>query len=191
MIDPNPLRPPRSLAERLEQLNDTLQSLGDQLKEAIAAAIGTTVAQAVRDAIRGLLGESAGSSGYPPRSWQDDPPWHERSWQEWEPDRWSEQNAQLSHEPSRPRGSARNTSLRWQHALGTALQTSLFWLRQQKSRRPVLTGSLVALTAGLTAFYFGPAAAAGVGLLASWASLILTAEGASAAAERLAALAAS
>lgn len=58
MLHSSPARadPPLTLAERLDRLNDTLQSLGQQLKDSIASAIGSTVAAAVRDGLRGLLG---------------------------------------------------------------------------------------------------------------------------------------
>jgi hypothetical protein len=48
--------PPRTLAERLSRLNDSLQSLGERLKASIAGFLGDTIADAVRDSVRGLLG---------------------------------------------------------------------------------------------------------------------------------------
>ena len=48
--------PPRTLTERLANLNDNLQSLGERLKASIAAVVGDAFADAVRDSVRGLLG---------------------------------------------------------------------------------------------------------------------------------------
>jgi len=69
------------------------------------------------------------------------------------------------------------------------LQTSLFWLRQQRSQRPVLTTGVVALAAGVTAFFWGPTLAAGIGVLVSMAGLVLTADSASLTAGSLTAIA--
>jgi hypothetical protein len=65
----------------------------------------------------------------------------------------------------------------------------LWWLRDQKGRRPVLTTSLVALAAGVTALVAGPAVGGSVGVFASVVSLVLTADAATTAANRLAGLA--
>ena len=62
--------PPLTLAERLDRLNNTLQSLGQQVKDAVASAIGTAVAGAVRDGVRGLLGAAQEHDSY-----EDRPPW--------------------------------------------------------------------------------------------------------------------
>lgn len=180
------LGPPLTLAERLEQLNDNLQEMGDRLKEAIAAAIGTTVADAVRDTVHNLLGGE--DRGLPQHrdSWEDDNyRGGRRAWDEpddpWrEPDPYDPQPLRRSVSPRRV------GSNRWGQALTAALQTSLWWLREQKSRRPVLATSAVALAAGVTAFFYGPALAAGVGVLASVVSLVLTTEGARSATEQLA-----
>src|SRR4051794_37936539 len=48
--------PPRSMRERLTRLNDNLQSLGERLKASIAGMLGDTIADVVRDSVRGLLG---------------------------------------------------------------------------------------------------------------------------------------
>jgi hypothetical protein len=67
---------------------------------------------------------------------------------------------------------------RWRDALGSAMQAALWWMRQQPSRRPVLTTLAVAVAAGVTAFIAGPTLAAGVGVVASAAGLLLTANAA-------------
>jgi hypothetical protein len=58
--------------------------------------------------------------------------------------------------------------------LGAAAEAGLWWLGRQPSRRPWLTAAAVALAAGGTAFFAGPAAGAAAGVLASAAGLLLT-----------------
>lgn len=185
------LGPPQTLAERLEQFNDNLHSLGDRLKQAIAQAIGTAVADAVRDAIRGLLGEPEHVPGYQDHDWYEpDRSWRERSLDDPDRDRWRDREPLEPQWQDQDTPAQRTSNSRLRQALALGLQSSLFWLRQQKTRRPVLTTSAIALAAGLTAYFYGPALAAGVGLLTSMAGLVLTAESASSAANQLAEIAA-
>ncbi len=186
MFNQHQVGPPLTLAERLEQLNSNLESLGDQLKEAIAKTIGTTVAEAVRDAVRGLLGEQEIPESYNSNDWRDD----RRSWHEIDNDPWMDQDRFEEDYQRRHSITNQTTNKRLRNAIGAAVQTSVWWLKQQKTKRPVLTTSMVALAAGVTAFFYGPAVAAGVGLLASVAGLVLTAESASSAIESLVGIAA-
>jgi hypothetical protein len=167
--------PPLTLAERLERLNDSLQSLGQQLREAVASAIGSAVAGAVRDAIRGLLAPDD-----PATHFEDRRPYQERyepvyrGWDDPNGPGWYEEDYPLADRPEparRPQGSGR-----WSNALGVALQAGLCWLRHQPRRRPVLTAVLVAVAAGMAALLAGPAVGAGAGVLASAAGLLLTAD---------------
>jgi hypothetical protein len=188
------LGPPLTLTERLEQLNDNLQSMGERLKEAIAGAIGTTVAEAVRDAVHGLLTKPEAEPNFQNQRWQDDrrqdrrwaedtDPWSQPDWRDPE-DPWQDR----SDDPHQYRGShpTQAGNNRLGKAMTAALQTTLLWLQEQKCCRPVLATGAVALTAGLAAFFYGPSLAAGVGVLASMASLLLTSRGAALTAGRLA-----
>jgi hypothetical protein len=67
--------------------------------------------------------------------------------------------------------------------MSAALQTALWFVKQQPRRRPLLTTLAVTLAAGITAFVAGPVFAAGAGVLASVASLVLTADASKSAAE--------
>src|SRR5436190_5358948 len=81
--------PPRTLAQRLARLNDDLQMLALRLKDAIAGAVSSAAGQAVRDAVRGLLGSekarAADHDMFDPRleresdSWEDadEGPWRQ------------------------------------------------------------------------------------------------------------------
>ena len=59
----------------------------------------------------------------------------------------------------------------------------LWFLRRQPRRRPVLATLAVTLVAGVAGFVAGPALAAGAGVLASVAGLLLTADASKSAAE--------
>jgi len=162
------------LAARLDRLNDTLQSLGHHLKEAIAEAVGSAVAGAVRDAVQSLLG----GTDEPVRF--DDKPWsHEErdepTWRDSDRPLWTEDEDFVSRGRP-PRTSRHKASGCWSEVLGIALQAGLSWLRHQPRRRPVLTAVVVAVASGVAAVLAGPALGAGAGLLASAASLLLTAQ---------------
>jgi len=163
-----------TLAERLDRLNDTLQSLGQRLKEAMAEAVGAAVAGAVRDAVHGLLG----GANEPARL--DDQPWalgqrDEPTWSDSDRPLWTEDEDFVPRD--RPvRTSRHQEGGLWHEALGIALQAGLTWLRHQPRRRPVLTAVVGAVAAGVAALLAGPAVRAGAGVLASTASLLLTAE---------------
>jgi hypothetical protein len=172
---PTHANPPMTLAERLDRLNDSLQSLGQQLREAVASAISTAVAGAVRDAIRGLLAPDEQPNDFQERPYQER---YEPDYRGWDaPDRpgwYGEEDYPPADRPEptrRPEGSGR-----WSSALGVALQAGLCWLRHQPRRRPVLTAVLVAVAAGVAALLAGPAVGAGAGVLVSAAGLLLTAD---------------
>jgi hypothetical protein len=173
--------PPRTLAERLSRLNDNLQALGERLKTSIASLVGDAIAEAVRDAVRKLLGtrEAPGVNTF--RDDRDDrdsdaqDPWAEgeRRWPE-EDDNASRWQRDVQRQ-QRPR--------RWRNALGASIESALWWLKYQPRNRPVLTTLAVALAAGVTGFVAGPALAAGAGVVASVAGLLLTANATQSAAE--------
>jgi hypothetical protein len=182
--------PPRTLAERLSRLNDSLQSLGERLKTSIAALVGDAIAEAVRDALRRLLGskeapgvntfrddrdyrDQAHSRDYRDADAQD--PWAEGK------RRWPEEDDHASRWERDVQG--RERPKRWRNALGAAIESALWWLKTQPKNRPVLTTIAIALTAGVTGFIAGPVLAAGAGVLASVAGLMLTANASQSAAE--------
>ena len=169
--------PPRTLADRLERLDDNLRTLGERLKASIASVVGDAIADAARDAVRGLLGSKEAPAD-PYRDHRDrrapdyyhdgdDDPWAE------EDHRWEEEDFTPTREaPAMRQGAGR----RWRNAMSAAVQAALWFLRRQPRRRPVLTTLAVTLAAGVTGFVAGPALAAGAGVLASLAGLLFTAE---------------
>ena len=161
--------PPRTLSERMHQLNESLQAMAVRLKDAIAGAVSNMIGQAIGDVIRQLLGDQEPDrfGGWHDR---DDNGWYDDNDHE---DPWREESSRPSHK----------TSSRLSDAFRTTVQTALWWLRTQPCRRPLLATSLVALTAGGAALFAGPTLAACVSIAASIASLLLTADSARTAGE--------
>jgi len=185
------LGPPLTLSQRVERLTNNLEVLRHKLKDAIAGAIGTAVADAVHDAVRGLLGSDVGQLGHQENHWpsEDERSWDNPRWNDPDDGMWRESHP-FGQEPDFEDTSSNCTAnIRIRNAIGAAWQTSLFWLRQQRSQRPVLTTSVVALAAGVTAFFWGPALATGVGVLASIAGLLMTSDSTSLTASSLTAIA--
>jgi hypothetical protein len=182
--------PPSKLAARLTLLNDNLQALGERLKASIATLVSETIAETVRDAIRCLLRIRVADTPSP--SHRDYRDYRERcyphAYREPGDDSWSEDERRWSEAEQCPwkqrRAAERNDSPpRWGNALSAAVQTALWFAKQQPRRRPMLTTLAVTFAAGLTAFVAGPVCAAGAGVLASVASLVLTADATKSAAE--------
>jgi hypothetical protein len=164
--------PPRTLVERLEQLNDSLRTLGDRLKDAISSTIGDTVSEAVRDAVRGLLGSSpqAGFREQPRyQSFEDDWCDHEDHLWPHEPRRAFRHERELLPQPI----VAGNP---WGLAVTTMVQAGLSWMRRQSARFPVLTTLVTILSVGATALLAGPVLGTGAGVIATIAGLVLTAD---------------
>lgn len=204
LYSPREARPP-TLAARLEKLNDNLQTLGQRLQEAIASAVSDAVADAVRQGVRGILARmtrvpTLDVDGDDEERGPFDRYTGERMYGQGR-DRFDTDDAERfgygrgrgdalwSEEPS-PRHATQTPSTshnsgRWLQAVGTAFQAGCWWLRQQRSRRPVLTTAAIALAAGITAFFAGSTAGAAVGVLASAAGLILTADAATSLSDRL------
>jgi hypothetical protein len=176
---------PQTLAERLECLNDSLAGLGGQVRARIAGTVGEAVGDAVRAAVRSLLGEREyHAAGEFPTRRDDRGPWASPFGTDEDEDDYPDAP------PARYRGEAPRVSgpSRWRGALAAAAQGALWWLRRQRSRRPVATTSLVALAAGLTALAAGPALAACAGVVASAACLLVTSDGAASLAYMLSSL---
>jgi hypothetical protein len=139
--------PPLTLAERLDRLNDTLQSLAHRLKESIAEAVGSAVAGAVRDGVRHLLGGAAAPAHLDHRPYFEEPQapgWHDSAVPMWA----DQDDVGLLRRPQLP---GRPTRGRWLEALGVALQAGLCWLGHQPRRSPALTVVTVAVATGVAA----------------------------------------
>jgi hypothetical protein len=190
--------PPRTLTRRLENLNGNLQSLHQRVKESIAGAISAAVAEAIRDVVSDLLGVPIRSNQQPGfnsdarqtyqhqqhrdrfdaeerNDWQEDYDPEQNLWQ----DNDHYEHGRALPVPINPQQQPQEeTCTPWHNALGAAFKAGLWWLQKQKSRRPVLTTTLVALAAGVTALIAGPVLPASLSVLASVGSIVLTADSA-------------
>jgi hypothetical protein len=170
-----PARARRTLARQAERLRQSLESLGQQLRESIAGEIARAVAAAVCEAVRAALDCRAADSyrrdhvltGRPSAAWDDpresewsDGPDDEPLRDEWDGGRWDEPENLPDRAPAPP-ATDRNTD-----ALPLLWQGLLWWLRGR--------GWWTALGAGLLA---AAAAFAGNSLLASVAGVAAAVSG--------------
>jgi hypothetical protein len=155
-------RPP-TLTDRLQGLNENLRDLAMRLRDAIAQAVSRAVARAVRDLVRRLLDREG------------------RLVREIDSDSGSRATDESARLPPPDRTSCAGRS--WKDAFRCAAQAALCCLRTRPTRRSVLATALVALVAGGTVLVAGPTFGHFVGVVASVASLVLTAESVRAAVE--------
>lgn len=164
--------PPHTLIARLERLNDSLATLGDRLKDAISATIGEAASEAVRDAVRGLLGSSPQERFH---GHYTKPRYEEDDWAE-DDDLWQHESRQNLACGREAVGHPARGDSPWGLALTAMAQAGLAWVRENTTRRPFLTAMLAVLSAGAAALLAGPVLGAGTGVLASIAGLIFTAD---------------
>jgi hypothetical protein len=149
----------RSLLAHLDRLCATLDALSERLRDAVAQALGQTIAGTVQEAVRAVLGESGHaaevSGGSPwskaplaspwgyPEDWSDpddpDSPWAERG----PPEPSSQQPAiclPSTYEPTR-----------WHQALAVGCEAAAWWLRSQFGRLSAWAAVAVGLAAAATA----------------------------------------
>jgi hypothetical protein len=187
------------LARHLTRLSETLETIGERLREAVSAAVGDTVSGIVRETVRALLADqpfvSTSSGTYSPSPGQrrplcarpdypDDEPWFD------DPDGYRSDDY-YEEAPPAPRADATPTPSRVPRAFAVGIHTTLCWLRCRIGRFPVLTVISVGLLAVAATFWGGPLAAAAVGLAGSAFGLLSLAEGVQDGAEALAAFASS
>jgi hypothetical protein len=155
----------RSLLANLDRLCTTLDALSERLRDAVAQAIGQSIAGTVQEAVYAVLGESghaAEVSGASPWSkaapastwgysedWSDpDSPWAERG----PPERSLQPPAICP--PSNPEPT------RWHQALAVGCEAAAWWLRSQFGRLSAWAAVAVGLAAAATARLAGARRAA-------------------------------
>jgi len=146
------------LRRHLARLRESLETLTERVRDALAHAVGDAVASAVREAVRLLVDDSVVS--LPAR-----PAWHERdpdrpSWQDPEQSFWHDDyDDQLDDVDTVPEArqpeSAPQASC-WPRALAIGFQAAAWWLRRQASRFPVTTTLGVGLAASVAAYAASP-----------------------------------
>ena len=166
------------LSRSLDRLRLTLDAIGTRLREAVAAAVGDTVASVVRTTVRDLLDDPPTYPAPPHRSLNPaQPPWgrsdelDEMPWFD-EPD----PDSSPDHRDNRPLAGAGDPAepSRWPRALAHGVHATVAWLRRHD--RPVLTAVVVGLLTALATYAGGPWAAVVVGLGGSALNLLTFAE---------------
>ncbi|HVS38480.1 MAG TPA: hypothetical protein VMS17_23175 [Gemmataceae bacterium] len=181
-------RTARSLSAHLDRLRDTLERLHGRLREAVAEAVGGSVASTAQDAVREALVhpavapvENSRSFRRPSRPW-DEPNYHD-PWAARDEDYYSayRQEHRYDEEPnpyeaddqadepssSKQAQASRSRSSRWGLALAAGCQATAWWLQRQKGRFAALAALGVGLTSAVAAYVAGPVLAAGAGLAGS------------------------
>jgi hypothetical protein len=188
-LPPQLARAHRALTAHLERLRTTLAALTVRLREAVAQAVGGTVAGAVREAVHALVIEPPSGHTPPPYrrappyrsppAWgesrgyaPDDDPYDDTASADWrrdEPAAWRAVDEDEDRSAPPPLV-AEPRRFRWHRALAVGCQAAAWWLRRQAGR----CAALVALGIGLVAA--GAAFTAGAGLAESALGLLTLAD---------------
>jgi hypothetical protein len=161
------------LGRHLARLRENLESLCERLRAAVALAVGTTVASAVREMVHALLDETNRNPEPLARSqktaaarwkdpWLDDrdehDPWREMPYESEPPE---------DFDSPTPEEVKRTGSARWCRALSAGLQAAAWWLRRRATGLSLVTAVGVAAAVTLAGYAGGPLALAGWGLARS------------------------
>jgi len=166
-----------TLADRLDRLRATFDTLRERVRAAVSEAVGQTVASAVHEAVHAILGEvdaAQDGSARPYRSpqvspswWRepDNPPWSD------DPDRWREpvEEYEPAAQPSSSPALSQPAQLR--QALVVGCESAALWLRSWTGRFPIASGLVIGVVSAALAHVGGPSAAAGIGLIGSFLGL--------------------
>jgi hypothetical protein len=151
------------LARHLRRLQQHLDAVGEQLREAVATVVGRTVAEAVGEAVFDALapyaGPSATESRYYP-AWRRDTsssscrdPYTYDSYDDSRYEDDSEYRSSLGDEPH---------ARRWRRAMAAGLQAAAWWLRRHPGQVSLMAALTVGTVAGLAVL------ASHVRVLATW-----------------------
>ncbi len=155
------------LVQRLRHLTDTLSTLRERVREAVATELGQAVGQAVQDVLQTLasgrtnhLRPTAGSrsrSSTATAAWDDDS------------DRWDDESVAV-RKPDATNSDKRHPN-RCLAAVGTATRIWTWWRTQ---RGPAWMGLGLGLLAGAAAWTGGPLLTAGLSLAGATLDLLAT-----------------
>jgi hypothetical protein len=168
----------RSLAAHLDHLRCTIDALAGRLRDAVAQAVGQSVAGTVREVVRALLGTgpperespfAATRTPEPSAWWRDE---QERRWPVTRANPWSydEEDEPDRFDSSTPPGDA--VPARWCRALAAGLEAAAWWLRRQVGKPSLLAALAVGLIFAGLAWLVSPHLAGSALALAALAGLI-------------------
>jgi hypothetical protein len=180
-----------SLAEQAERLRQSLESLGERLRDGIARAVSQAVSTAVHDAIHSLLGGGHQRQTTPePTAWPS--PHLRRDWDDWPEERWPDdyesdgwqdepyfESASLPPQAREPPPSpVTQQKPSWRTALSLGLQATAWCLRRSKGRLGAHAAFAIGLVTFVATFGLGSATLAAVAVTASTLGLLSLSEAA-------------
>ena len=150
----------RHLARRLDHLKDTLENIGDRLRETIADTIGQTLSGIVRDTAMRVFENLAeylpGPAPIPVTpTYQPFVPDEHNIW----PDD-DEEEYQCDPEPEPIQPSTEGSSEKVAAAVSAGMHVASWWLRRWTGKGRILTTAAVGLVTAGVAYVGGPIAAA-------------------------------
>jgi len=162
----------RFLAERLDRLRATLDTLRERLRAAVCEAIGQTVAGAVHDAVHAVLGATTSHEERPShyylapdasRPWWRDP--EERPWADDREHWYAGEEEEPS--PKSPPAPPQPAPTRLRVALVVGCELAAWWLRRWTGRCSLLAALTIGLLSATFSHVTDPGIAAGIGLVGS------------------------
>lgn len=165
----------RLARDRLRRLADTLTTLRERVREAVAGEMGKAVSEAVRDLLTVLLARRVGETPAPPPAEPAAPPPRSR----WDDDDDEDEEERWHREPVRPALSplpddpTPSPAIAHAKAAHVGLRLTA-WLLHRKV--PVLAGLGAGLAAGLAALSAHPLVQTGLAVIAAAAELLAITE---------------
>jgi hypothetical protein len=170
----------RSFAAHLDHLRCTIDALAGRLRDAVAQAVGQSVAGTVHEVVRALLAAgppepespyAAARAPEPSAWWRDEQdrrwpvarasPWSDPYDDEEQPDGFNSSMPPDDAEPAR-----------WSRALAAGFETAAWWLRRQVGKPSLLAALAVGLIFAGLAWLVGPHLAGSALALAALTGLI-------------------
>jgi hypothetical protein len=161
----------QAVAERLDRLGQTLELLGERLREAIAETVARAAADAARDAVLALMSDQP---AYPSRVlWPQRDPYrddrHPNNESRCYPDEYPDELVREEYDRYEPAALPTSTERRrrWGRALAVGFQVAAGLLSRRPGRFMMTTALGVGLVSALTVYVGGPLAVAAAALVGS------------------------
>jgi hypothetical protein len=167
----------RSLAAHLDHLRCTIDALAGRLRDAVAQAVGQSVAGTVHEVVRALLatGPPEPESPFAARTPESSGWWRDEQDRHWPVTRANPWSYDEEDEPDRfdsPMPSDDAEPAGWYRALAAGLEAAAWWLRRQVGQPSLLAALAVGLIFAGLAWLLGPHLAGSALALAALAGLI-------------------
>lgn len=142
----------RFLMDRLERLHESLENLGQRLREGIASLVGNHIGDAIKDALAILLlreSPTRAPEPYPRRESAYSPrDFHRDGYDEYDRDFWRHEPDLPDREPGRePEPETEPKPSRWKTLLTGLVHLSTWWLQRRSWRSFLVAGAVVGAAA--------------------------------------------